>query len=114
MASASTIQSDTDGTGEKKNPNLFQRENFHSYMLMCISPLSPGVLSLDPWLEPYKDALKSRFSYAQSWVTKINEAEGGLEKFSRVCLLETRALHTLKYVLFRSLLLFPTLYDISC
>lgn len=46
---------------------------------------SSGVLQLDPWLEPYKDALKTRYSYAQQWIKKIDELEGGLEKFSRVC-----------------------------
>jgi hypothetical protein len=92
-----------------------QRENFHSYLLMCISPLSPGVLSLDPWLEPYKDALKSRFSYAQSWVKKINEAEGGLEKFSRVCSFRRPGLtYTPICSLSLALSLSPTFYDISC
>jgi 1,4-alpha-glucan branching enzyme len=43
-----------------------------------------GVIQLDPWLEPFRDVLKSRFSYAQDWIKKINDAEGGLEKFSRV------------------------------
>ena len=38
---------------------------------------------MDPWLEPFKDGLKSRFSKAQKWLKTINETEGGLEKFSR-------------------------------
>ncbi|KAK3487028.1 alpha-glucan branching enzyme [Neurospora crassa] len=42
-----------------------------------------GVLSIDPWLEPFKDTLKSRYSKAQSWIDTINKTEGGLEKFSR-------------------------------
>lgn len=39
---------------------------------------------MDGYLEPFKDALKSRFSKAQQWIKKIDETEGGLEKFSRV------------------------------
>lgn len=42
-----------------------------------------GVVQLDPWLSPFKDALRSRFSHAQKWIKTINDAEGGLEKFSR-------------------------------
>lgn len=42
-----------------------------------------GVLQIDPWLEPFKSALKERFSRAQSWIKSINDTEGGLEKFSR-------------------------------
>jgi 1,4-alpha-glucan branching enzyme len=41
-------------------------------------------LQLDPWLEPFTGALKSRFSKAKQWVKTIDETEGGLEKFSRV------------------------------
>ncbi|EED21643.1 glycogen branching enzyme GbeA, putative [Talaromyces stipitatus ATCC 10500] len=48
-----------------------------------LMPDGTGVLKLDPWLEPFKDALKTRFAYAQSWISKINDTEGGLEKFSR-------------------------------
>ena len=43
-----------------------------------------GVVQLDPWLAPFKDGLRSRFSKAQNWLKTIDEAEGGLEKFSRV------------------------------
>ncbi|KAL1978884.1 hypothetical protein VTN31DRAFT_1743 [Thermomyces dupontii] len=46
-------------------------------------PDGTGVLQLDPWLEPHKEALKARYNYAQSWIERINETEGGLEKFSR-------------------------------
>jgi len=42
-----------------------------------------GVVKLDPWLEPFSDALRSRFSKAQGWIQKINETEGGLAKFSQ-------------------------------
>lgn len=42
-----------------------------------------GVVQLDPWLAPFKDGLRSRFSKAQNWLKTINEAEGGLEQFSR-------------------------------
>lgn len=43
-----------------------------------------GVLKLDPYLEPYKDVLKRRYAKAKQWIAKIDESEGGLEKFSRV------------------------------
>lgn len=42
-----------------------------------------GVLQLDPWLKPFKDALKRRYSKAQQWIQTINRTEGGLEQFSR-------------------------------
>ena len=41
------------------------------------------MISLDPWLSPFKDALKHRFTKAQSWIRSIDDTEGGLEKFSR-------------------------------
>ena len=50
-----------------------------------------GVLQLDPWLEPFQDALKRRYSKAQQWIRILNETEGGLEKFSRGY--ETLGLH---------------------
>jgi hypothetical protein len=43
-----------------------------------------GIIQLDGYLEPFKDALKSRFAKAQQWIKTIDETEGGLEKFSRV------------------------------
>jgi len=43
-----------------------------------------GVLKLDPWLSPFQDALKRRFSKAQEWIKRIDETEGGLDKFSKV------------------------------
>ena len=43
-----------------------------------------GVVQLDPWLEPFKDALRTRYSKAESWIKTINETEGGLDKFSKV------------------------------
>jgi len=42
-----------------------------------------GVTTLDPWLSPFKDALRSRYAKAQDWIKKLEETEGGLEKFSR-------------------------------
>jgi 1,4-alpha-glucan branching enzyme len=42
-----------------------------------------GIVQLDPWLEPFKDALKSRFAKAKKWIDTINQTEGGLDKFSR-------------------------------
>ena len=45
--------------------------------------MSIGVVQLDPWLSPFKDALRSRFSHAQKWIKTISDTEGGLEQFSR-------------------------------
>lgn len=42
-----------------------------------------GVVQLDPWLSPFKDALRSRYSHAQKWIKTIDETEGGLDKFSK-------------------------------
>ena len=42
-----------------------------------------GVVQLDPWLSPFKDALRRRYGHAQDWIKKIDETEGGLETFSR-------------------------------
>ena len=42
-----------------------------------------GVIKLDPWLEPFKDALRSRYSNAHHWIKTIDETEGGLENFSK-------------------------------
>ncbi|KAF4632758.1 hypothetical protein G7Y89_g5371 [Cudoniella acicularis] len=42
-----------------------------------------GVVELDPWLAPFKDSLRDRYSKVRKWITTINETEGGLEKFSR-------------------------------
>ncbi|KIW44222.1 1,4-alpha-glucan-branching enzyme [Exophiala oligosperma] len=47
------------------------------------APDGTGVIQLDPWLEPFRDALKHRFAKAQKWIKSIDETEGGLEKFSR-------------------------------
>jgi 1,4-alpha-glucan branching enzyme len=41
-------------------------------------------VKLDPWLSPFTDALKRRFSKAQSWINTIKETEGGVDKFSKV------------------------------
>ena len=40
-------------------------------------------MQLDPWLSPFKDALRSRYSHAQKWIKTINDTEGGLDKFSK-------------------------------
>ncbi|MBE7180673.1 MAG: 1,4-alpha-glucan-branching enzyme, partial [Terriglobus roseus] len=41
------------------------------------------MLALDPWLSPFKDALRSRYSKAQDWIKTLKETEGGLDQFSR-------------------------------
>ncbi|KAL7652620.1 alpha-1,4-glucan branching enzyme [Aspergillus niger] len=52
-------------------------------VLQSAPPDGTGVIQLDPWLEPFRDALKQRFQFVESWVKTINETEGGLDKFSR-------------------------------
>ncbi|KAK0741683.1 alpha-glucan branching enzyme [Apiosordaria backusii] len=42
-----------------------------------------GVVALDPYLEPFKPALKRRFGKAQEWIKTLDETEGGLDKFSK-------------------------------
>ncbi|KAK5255505.1 alpha-1,4-glucan branching enzyme [Exophiala xenobiotica] len=47
------------------------------------APDGTGVVQLDPWLEPFTEALKHRFAKTQKWIKTIDETEGGLDKFSR-------------------------------
>ena len=44
---------------------------------------SPGVIQLDPYLQDFAPALKSRYAKAQQWIKTINDTEGGLDKFSK-------------------------------
>ncbi|KAF3164777.1 alpha-1,4-glucan branching enzyme [Orbilia oligospora] len=50
-----------------------------------VEELEPGtgIVGLDPWLTPFKGSIKHRYDTAQHWIQKINDTEGGLEKFSR-------------------------------
>jgi 1,4-alpha-glucan branching enzyme len=48
-----------------------------------VAPDGTGIIQLDPWLEPFKDSLRSRFAKAKKWIDAIDQTEGGLEKFSR-------------------------------
>lgn len=57
--------------------------SIHICISQCSHSQSAGVVALDPYLEPYKPALRSRFSKAQKWLDTINSTEGGLDKFSR-------------------------------
>lgn len=43
-----------------------------------------GLIKLDPYLEPFEDALKRRYLRSKDWIKTIDEHEGGLERFSRV------------------------------
>ena len=43
--------------------------------------LSTGVIQIDPWLSPFKDALRTRYSMAKKWLDDINRSEGGLDSF---------------------------------
>ncbi|EAA64425.1 hypothetical protein AN2314.2 [Aspergillus nidulans FGSC A4] len=42
-----------------------------------------GIIDLDPWLEPFREAIKRRFDYVESWIKTVDEVEGGLDKFSK-------------------------------
>ena len=43
-----------------------------------------GVIKLDPWLGPFKGSLERRYAKAHEWIKKIDDVEGGVEKFSKV------------------------------
>lgn len=60
----------------------------HQIIHIALSPpsdINQGVLQIDPWLAPFKDALRRRFSKAKEWIKTIDDTEGGLDKFSKVC-----------------------------
>ena len=38
---------------------------------------------IDPWLSPFKESLKRRYSLAEKWIKTLDDHEGGLEKFSK-------------------------------
>lgn len=84
MASTSTTVGDgksnipNDGTGKLGEINCC------SVAAQQLLTIKSGVVTLDPWLDPFKDSLRSRYAKAQSWIKTINDTEGGLEKFSRV------------------------------
>lgn len=42
-----------------------------------------GIVEMDPWLGPFKDDLRRRFSKANEWIQKLNSHEGGLKEFSK-------------------------------
>ncbi|KAL5044530.1 1,4-alpha-glucan-branching enzyme [Aspergillus fruticulosus] len=42
-----------------------------------------GIIDLDPWLEPFREVIKRRFNYVESWIKTVDEAEGSLDKFSK-------------------------------
>ncbi|KAK7512586.1 alpha-glucan branching enzyme [Phyllosticta citriasiana] len=42
-----------------------------------------GIITLDPWLSPFKDGLRSRYKKTQEWIKTIGENEGGLANFSK-------------------------------
>lgn len=54
------------------------------YMTLLIADVLPGVVKLDPWLEPYSDALRRRYSKANEWIETIKSSEGSIENFSKV------------------------------
>ncbi|KAL1923064.1 uncharacterized protein VTP21DRAFT_9440 [Calcarisporiella thermophila] len=42
-----------------------------------------GVVQIDPWLAPFSDSLRKRYSHYRDWVQKIDETMGGYDKFTR-------------------------------
>ncbi|KJR87369.1 1,4-alpha-glucan branching enzyme [Sporothrix schenckii 1099-18] len=90
-AAASTVEElPRDGTGECPTPRTCASRLLgrHSKTCWgeggyCIDSSTPGVTVIDPWLSPFKDALKRRFSKSKEWIEKINTTEGGLDKFSK-------------------------------
>ncbi|KAK9717434.1 alpha-1,4-glucan branching enzyme [Basidiobolus ranarum] len=42
-----------------------------------------GIIELDPWLKPFAPVLAKRYAKFQEWCSKIEQYEGGLDKFSR-------------------------------
>ncbi|TDZ34655.1 1,4-alpha-glucan-branching enzyme [Colletotrichum spinosum] len=57
--------------------------NGHSGAADGIPTDGTGVVKLDPWLSPFQDALKRRYSRAQDWIQRLNDTEGGIDKFSQ-------------------------------
>lgn len=50
---------------------------------LTMSKDGTGVAVLDPWLEPFKDALKSRYSMYEKYKKMIQESAGGYDNFSK-------------------------------
>jgi 1,4-alpha-glucan branching enzyme len=42
-----------------------------------------GVVQVDPWLEPYAEALRHRYKGFLQWMDIFNQYEGGLAKFAQ-------------------------------
>ncbi|KAI9015855.1 1,4-alpha-glucan-branching enzyme GBE1 [Phycomyces nitens] len=42
-----------------------------------------GLTVLDPWLDPFKDALRQRYNFFNQWREKINESVGGYDNFTK-------------------------------
>lgn len=61
-------------------PHLTYLGNRHPDNIISL----PGITELDPWLSPFKEAIKRRYVKTQEWTKKIDEMEGGMDKFSRV------------------------------
>lgn len=40
------------------------------------------IISIDPWLEPFADAMRSRYALYEKWAKIIDKYEGGLENFA--------------------------------
>lgn len=53
------------------------------FRIHCLN-MNIGVVKLDPWLEPFSEALKRRYARSHDWINRIKTTEGGLEKFAKV------------------------------
>ncbi|TQS33867.1 hypothetical protein Golomagni_05774 [Golovinomyces magnicellulatus] len=42
-----------------------------------------GITKFDPYLAPFSDALRKRYSKAHEWIANIDKSEGGLDQFTK-------------------------------
>ncbi|KAG5461603.1 MAG: glycoside hydrolase superfamily, partial [Olpidium bornovanus] len=42
-----------------------------------------GVVRIDPWLEPFRGAIRHRYSMYKEWLDRINKNDAGYDKFTR-------------------------------
>ena len=83
MTSALNQQSENSVLGETAGDKVPADGTGMASSLLETKLTIAGVVQLDPWLSPFRDALRSRYSRAQDWIKTINKTEGGLEKFSK-------------------------------
>lgn len=64
--------------------DLASRHQHHIMTSKDYSKATDGtrVISIDPWLEPFAPALRSRHALYKKWSDTIEKTEGGLDQFS--------------------------------